>query len=259
MGKRCSPSGTCVDGCDPGAGAACPSALMCCDMLCIDTAQDISSCGACGRTCGSQNVAAPGCAAGLCEPTCLTGFGNCNKPVAPNPDDGCETPLNTLANCGDCAKPCSLKNATAECSTGTCRVETCNANYFNCDGMHANGCECAVGNGCCPGGTCQTEYTDGHGHDFYDCTPAGTYSFELAKAAAAAYKLSGENSRFCDTDPCSNASTYYCERRRPGMVTQECVCWAFNGNAKGHTTHKNGECSVPTANDPAWGPKAKPE
>jgi hypothetical protein len=56
------------------------------------------------------------------------------------------------------------------CSLGQCRIRSCAANYLNCDGLFANGCEaniqtnashCGMCNRACPagrtcaGGVCQ--------------------------------------------------------------------------------------------------------
>jgi hypothetical protein len=67
-----------------------------------DVATNVSHCGACGRTCSSLGVSAPICMAGLCTPACVEGRGDCNHPIAPMPDDGCETNLYDVANCGAC-------------------------------------------------------------------------------------------------------------------------------------------------------------
>jgi hypothetical protein len=44
-------------------------------------------------------------------------------------------------NCGACGHACSFANASAACFSGTCQFVSCNAGFFNCDGLQANGCE----------------------------------------------------------------------------------------------------------------------
>jgi hypothetical protein len=254
-GKRCSPSGSCVDGCD--TGSPCPGSIACCSMLCIDTSMDISSCGACSRPCDSAGVATASCNGGLCTSACVAGKGNCNKPIAPNPDDGCETNVYDVANCGTCNHACSLPNATPDCPAGTCVIKTCNASYFDCNNDPANGCECQGVDlldgmkGCCPGGSCQVTHSDGYSHSFFDCTAFGTYSLQLATDASKAYSLAGQTDTLCDTANCVGA-TIYCVRKRPAGVTQECVCWAFAGAAAGHTKHVLADCGTPAVSDTAW-------
>ena len=176
-------------------------------MLCIDVATDLSNCGACGRACSSAHVTTPSCNNKLCAPSCATGWADCNHPVAPNADDGCETNVYDVAHCGACgAAACNLPNATPDCPAGACTVKTCSAGFFDCDAKAANGCECpgtdlgGTAGGCCPGGKCQTAHTDGFGHSFYDCEPS--YSETLARDAA---KAAGFASPFGNT--CGAANT----------------------------------------------------
>jgi hypothetical protein len=255
-GKRCSPSGDCVDGCDVSAGSLCPGQQMCCSMLCLDTSKDISSCGACGRACSSANVATPQCSSSLCKPACTTGWGDCNQPIAPNPDDGCETNLNDVAHCGACNNACNLANATPTCPSGTCKVASCNAGYFDCNGTASDGCECAGVDkmdgmkGCCASNACQALHSDGWSHSFYDCTPFGTYSEALATAAARAYNPNG--TIYTNTTACGTVSIV-CNRLPGGTQS---VGWAYADTAGvviGRTSiHNSNGCSCPTTSDGTW-------
>jgi hypothetical protein len=252
MGKRCSPGGTCVDGCDPGAGSTCPGAIACCNMLCVDTTQEISSCGACGRACASANVAAAACSANVCTSSCLSGWGNCNKPIAPAADDGCETNFNDVAHCGSCTNVCNLANATAECPSGSCRVKTCNANRFNCNGQHPDGCECAGTDkgdgmmGCCAGGTCQRSHITGLGQTFTSCHPSGVYTLSLAQAAGRAWFAGADGVGFANS--CTDngqTSMVYCV---PQTAAATCACWAYAGTAVGYVRQNTSSatCLCPT-------------
>ncbi|MBM4377722.1 MAG: choice-of-anchor D domain-containing protein [Deltaproteobacteria bacterium] len=46
------------------------------------------------------------------------------------------------ATVGTCAQGCPIANGTASCSSGKCEVGTCNAGWYNTDGLAASGCEC---------------------------------------------------------------------------------------------------------------------
>jgi hypothetical protein len=56
--------------------------------------------------------------------TCPSGWGNCDG----SSTNGCETPLNTIANCGACGKSCTtVANGAAACVNGKC-MYACNDN-----------------------------------------------------------------------------------------------------------------------------------
>lgn len=257
LGQECSPSGSCVTGC-VAAAPNCATGDQCCSSECIDVSTDLSNCGACGRACSSANVTTPGCNNKLCAPACATGWADCNHPVAPNADDGCETNLYDPAHCGACGAPaCSLPNATAACPAGSCTIATCSAGHFDCDAKAATGCECAGsdlgdGNhGCCSGGKCQTAHTDGYGHSFSDCET--TYSELLARdaAKAAGYAAASAYGNSCGT---GNSESVIC-----ATSATACTCWtwadsASTNNAKGrtHANTTNSTCYCPNSGDLPW-------
>jgi hypothetical protein len=92
------------------------------------------------------------CVAGGCAPIeCDDGWGDCNGDEV----DGCETPLNTAADCGACGASCSVgPNATASCDDAGQCTQSCEAPYENCDDDWTNGCEIPTGtpNQCDAGG-----------------------------------------------------------------------------------------------------------
>lgn len=257
-GKRCSPSGACADGCDPGAGSMCAGALACCSMACTDLQRDVASCGACGRTCDSTHVAQPTCAGGLCTPSCAPGWGDCNQPIAPTADDGCETNLNDVQHCGACNKTCTFANATPACPSGSCVLKSCNGGFFDCDGQTQTGCECPGVDkqdglkGCCPGGACQAQHSDGFGHSFYDCVAFGTYSMQVAADAARAYDPAA--SQFMLT--CPDGVTQFIGIR-PTANPNSSVTWAYSSSVStlvGHA-HYNALSNgflCPTVGDVTW-------
>jgi hypothetical protein len=75
---------------------------------------------------------------GTCEiASCASGFGDCDG-LAGN---GCESPLDTLANCDGCGMSCDLPNAAESCPMGTCTLGACVSGFGDCDGTASNGCE----------------------------------------------------------------------------------------------------------------------
>lgn len=162
-GKSCSPSGECVESCDP-PGKPCTTG-SCCHSLCVDTTTDPLECGGCDAAC-STTAGTPACAAGVCGWTCAAGFAHCDSG-----NTGCETNLRTdVAHCGSCSKRCdSVVNANGvACTAGACTFTTCMTGFGDCDNNKANGCECACGavrnQPCCPGNVCTGGLT---------CSPSG--------------------------------------------------------------------------------------
>ncbi|MFO0759467.1 MAG: LamG-like jellyroll fold domain-containing protein [Byssovorax sp.] len=120
---------------------------------------DLSSpanCGGCGNMCPSPAHGVAACAGGSCAiGACDLGFSDCDGAAA----NGCETSLTTLTDCGACGVACALPGATSTCAGGTCKVASCNAGTFDCDGNAANGCEalpCADGSHCASGAGCKS-------------------------------------------------------------------------------------------------------
>lgn len=74
-----------------------------------------------------------------CAPSeCATGFADCDG-VA---DNGCETPIDTLSDCGACGVVCAPANvATANCENRICGYDVCVGDFQECDGVADNGCE----------------------------------------------------------------------------------------------------------------------
>ncbi len=58
------------------------------------------------------------------------------------PGDGCETDLGgDPQHCGACGHVCGLPNGLTSCNAGACELVGCEADFQNCDGNPATGCE----------------------------------------------------------------------------------------------------------------------
>lgn len=106
------------------------------------------NCGGCGNVCGgtAASTATSSCERIVegedrfaCDIVCNPGYADCNN----SPVDGCEADLNNPASCGSCGNDCgaSFDNASGVCVSQTCRMETCDAGFADCDGDASNGCE----------------------------------------------------------------------------------------------------------------------
>lgn len=90
---------------------------------------------------------------------CAAGTGDCDQ----NPND-CETPLNTIQNCGECGNTCTSTNGVSACQPSGCVVTSCTAGFGDCNDSGTDGCETAINsvtncgscNNDCGTGTCNT-------------------------------------------------------------------------------------------------------
>lgn len=94
--------------------------------------------------CAELDGAPPACVA-----VCAAGFADCNNDVS----DGCETPIDTLENCGACRNQCDSPGPDvpelvcrtiddAEFATDfVCAIGECAENRLDCDGLFETGCE----------------------------------------------------------------------------------------------------------------------
>ena len=106
----------------------------------VNGASDLANCGNCGNACTKVGATTPACSAGSCTSTVCTGaYRTCKA----GPVNGCETDTAaSVGNCGTCGKVCgAVANGVAGCAASNCGIASCNANFDNCDGAVANGCE----------------------------------------------------------------------------------------------------------------------
>jgi|GEM_PF-1212356 hypothetical protein len=132
----------------------------------VNTAIDVSNCGACGNSCSAPHVATSTCVTGACHiQSCTPGFSDCDGLEA----NGCEVNTATDANhCGNCSTVCgTVSNAsTVGCSSSTCTIFACNAGFANCNNLYSDGCEVNVNTSVSNCGSC------GHVCSANNCTPS---------------------------------------------------------------------------------------
>jgi hypothetical protein len=80
----------------------------------------VSTCGSCGHSCSVQGATAPACTNGRCTPACLPGYADCTLDNGTHGDDGCETYIDALTNCGTSCSNGVACNPDQVCNAGTC-------------------------------------------------------------------------------------------------------------------------------------------
>ncbi|MBR4985350.1 MAG: hypothetical protein IKY83_06405 [Proteobacteria bacterium] len=135
---------------------------------------DKNNCGQCGNNCdrnlSDKHVSNITCSSGICQfNACESGYGDCDN----NTQNGCETDLTSMENCGSCGNSCDSqpewKNYTISCVNSNC-IKECSTGYKDCDGKESNGCETNISSdvrncGKC-GNMCDYEYN----LKYYQCT-----------------------------------------------------------------------------------------
>ncbi len=101
--------------------SSCPGEPECTTNLATGTPSGatVKHCGTCDTTCSLSNAVSVACASGKCVPTCTAGFLDCNTATK---DNGCETYVNGLANCGT-----TCTNAVACTPSQVCNACACGA------------------------------------------------------------------------------------------------------------------------------------
>jgi len=116
--------------CDGKAGNGCETSLT-----------SRTDCVMCNTSCEYDNAIAD-CSEGSCELVqCKSGYDDCDKDLS----NGCETPLDTLTDCGACDTVCTVDRGTPNCAGGICTAESCDSGHADCDAKADNGCETELG------------------------------------------------------------------------------------------------------------------
>ncbi|MCA9608106.1 MAG: SUMF1/EgtB/PvdO family nonheme iron enzyme, partial [Myxococcales bacterium] len=156
------------DGCVPGAAEVCNGLDDNCDGNVdegIDTNTDLDNCGGCGMACappGAFGVCTDGvcgideCDIGRydldgdpsngCEYRCITS--GVDDSVCDRADNDCDGMVdedfdfqNDAMNCGSCGRTCAFAHSVAMCVTGACALGACDTDWWNINGVAADGCE----------------------------------------------------------------------------------------------------------------------
>jgi hypothetical protein len=216
-----------LDNCAGGVCTAvpCEAGMADCDRDpdngCETSLRTTMDCVVCGKACYFSNATAS-CESGECEfVSCRPGWGDCND----DRSDGCETALNTMANCGACGRECDPEAGEQSCVGGKCTGEVCEAGYGDCDGDPSNGCETAL-NTLEQCGACDTpcESSDGQ---LVTCESG---SCELIGCAEGFYD--------CDEDPLTGCESRLKDDINCGACGQ--VCSMDNATA----TCASGSCEL---------------
>lgn len=149
------------------------------DNGCETSLTSLNNCVKCGNNCSYPNATAS-CESGVCEfVKCRPNYADCDQDLL----NGCETPIDTPTDCGNCNVVCDREKAPF-CSGGVCTDLICPSGYGDCDSDPANGCETdfqtiencgSCGRTCVPAKgqpvTCQLGKCVLHGCEegFYDC------------------------------------------------------------------------------------------
>ncbi len=236
---------------------------------------------------GSAGVSGEGGAAGASgtggtgPDPCPPGYDDCDDDDA----NGCETPLDTVENCGSCATTCSAAaNADPHCENGTCTL-ACTGTFRDCDGNANNGCEvditndashCGACNDACPSGghgtptcqsstcgitcttgwsNCDTSLANGCEIDLTtDASNCGTCNNVCPNRANATPTCNGSQCGFtCLTGfaNCNNTASDGCEVDLNQSTAHCGACSKPCGTANGTADCSGGVCSIQC--NPGWG------
>ena len=214
--------GACGINCNAGFGNCDSDVTNGCET---NLANDVLHCGAtcatsvtCPTTGGVNRV----CNAGIC------GFDTCTAPTATCLGKGaCATNLsNDVDNCGACGTKCSFANAEVTCTSSTCTLGPCAADYGNCDGNAANGCEASL----------QTDANNCNGCD-NKCIPANATAVCTSGTCAIASCYAG----YFD---CDGAVSNGCEVNLKTDTSNCNACGTKCSTANGTASCADGVCKI---------------
>ncbi len=220
-----------------------------------DLTSSIVNCNACGNACSTNHVT-PACAGGSCNAgVCAAGWGDCNGNKG---TDGCETDLNTTANCGGCGAACSGNNITPQCSGGSCESGVCESvsfyqggvlvylNYADCNGnKRSDGCETNIGSDVNNCGGCGVKCSTNHVTPY--CSPTQLGGVCGGTCAAGWADCNGNMQDGCESSLASESSCGSCGNScAPGdsCTNGRCVA-SLGGCPSGTVDCGDGVCVKP--------------
>ncbi len=125
------------DGSGFACTATCDAPATDCTQSCVDLATSPVHCGRCDNGCSAPPRARAICTGGSCGFACDSGFRNCDG----LDDNGCESALEEIGNCGACGVSCAPTDAVASCAAGTCEIVGCVGSSADCNATVVDGCE----------------------------------------------------------------------------------------------------------------------
>lgn len=173
-------------------------------------------CGRCGHVCPDFAGARPICVAGECAIQCENGFGDCDG----EPRTGCETPLDSPSDCGQCTKECATPHGVPSCFAQICAIETCAPGFGDCNENVSDGCEARLDtiSNC---GRCGTPCAPIHA--IPSCT-GGTCGYVSCEAGFGDCDLSAATG--CETPLDSTTHCGACARSCPMLANAQVSCEA---------------------------------
>ncbi len=191
------------------------------------------------------NATSP-CASGTCGFTCNAGFADCDRSAA----NGCEVNIGAdVSNCGACGTVCTVANGVPACSSGACRVASCNTNFGDCNGTYSDGCETNLQTSSSHCGACGTACATGTA-----CT-AGRCGARCYTGAARVLLFGPGGTRGSAMFPSGTVTTVASDAMWRSMTTanfgQYDILWFDGGNCGGTTATNWGTAQDTIA---AWGP-----
>lgn len=192
------------------------------DNGCERSLLTLADCGACGASCEVAH-GITSCETGRCTfLRCAPGYGDCNGDASTFAGgDGCETKLDSPANCGKCRQKCS--GDTPYCSGGRCTALICDPSRADCDNDNT---------------VCETDL-----HSLANCGACGETCGPLSNATVTC--ATGQCAPTCQTGfkDCDNTVSNGCET--DVHTTSNCgECGQPCTYANATTTCATGTCTL---------------
>lgn len=259
-----------------GDNGLCGSGGLLCDSACVEN--DARNCGKCGHDCtGLAHVGGPvDCVNGACvlsTASCAPGWMHCSA----NPEEGCETDIAQVANCGKCGNNCPQTGASlcaqkqedgsAAPSTYECvskcpsnAATICDNSCVNTDSSPIHCGKCGVRcpetepgvQATCKGSTCGTSCKEGHHECAGKCV--SNKSPDSCGTSCEPCKAQGDSIASCDGSKCTygcNAGYLSCDDKCVPSDEKNCGKCGYDctalPNVSGDVSCKADACVVPTS------------
>jgi len=186
----------------------------------------------CGHPCSPSNTDSASCLNGQCTIVkCKELFADCNN----DPNDGCETNLRDIHNCGECGKECTVSaGSEPTCSSGVCKVNVCPPGKADCDSNPAD-CETDITTtqNC---GACGNVCAGPNVNQWACVASGGQYACQITACAQNWGNCNGQIGDGCEVN--LNSATDHCGSCGGKCSTHNATAQACN----------NGQC-IPTCID----------